>query len=201
GRKSPTALVLNTGRAVVQASRKQGKYGRHVRRTEARPMRIVPDTEAIRHILQHKHRYICYLGAGASRDAKIPTAQEICEDIKIKLRPEGLSPRKIAQWEKERLNWDIPGRKYATCMRAYGNPVKRVQYFREMLKGKSPAFCQFALALLMKEGVFKKTCLTTNFDKLLESAFTKRGDAECQPIRTDDELKYWEDDHERCYVI
>ncbi|HKG11712.1 MAG TPA: macro domain-containing protein [Pyrinomonadaceae bacterium] len=164
-------------------------------------MRIISDTEAIRHILQHKHHYICYLGAGASAEAGIKTAQSICDDIRGQLLPEGLSPRKLSQWEREKLNWDIPSRKYSTCMRAYGNAVKRVQYFREILKGKPPAFCQFALALLMADGVFKRTCLTTNFDKLLESAFTHRGMMECQPIRTDDELKYWEDDQERCYVI
>lgn len=164
-------------------------------------MRVIPDTEAIRYILQQKHRYICYLGAGASAEAGIMTAQKICENIRQQLLPADLSPKKVIQWEKERLNWDDPSRKYSTCMRAYGNPAKRVQYFREMLKGKPPAFCQFALALLIADGVFKRTCLTTNFDKLLESAFTNRGILECQPIRTDEELKYWEDDQERCYVL
>jgi O-acetyl-ADP-ribose deacetylase (regulator of RNase III)/NAD-dependent SIR2 family protein deacetylase len=164
-------------------------------------MRIIPDSEAIRYILQQKRRYICYLGAGASADAGIMTAREICEDVRHQLLPDDLPPKQVSQWEKERLSWDDLSRRYATCMRAYGNPVKRVQYFRELLKGKSPSFCHFALALAMADGVFKRTCLTTNFDKLLESAFTHQGVMECQPIRTDDELKYWEDDEDRCYVI
>jgi O-acetyl-ADP-ribose deacetylase (regulator of RNase III) len=132
------------------------------------------------------------------------TANNICNDIReqlLTLLPADMSPEKISLWEKERLNWDDPSRRYSTCMRAYGNPAKRVQYFRKMLKGKSPSFCHFALALSIADGIFKRTCLTTNFDKLLESAFIQRGAVECQPLRTDDELKYWEDDQERCYVI
>lgn len=89
-------------------------------------MRIIPDTEAIRYILQQQRRYICYLGAGASSEAGVMTAQKICDDIRGKLQPPRLSDKKADQWARERLNWDIPSRRYSTCMRAYGDVTKRL---------------------------------------------------------------------------
>jgi O-acetyl-ADP-ribose deacetylase (regulator of RNase III) len=54
---------------------------------------------------------------------------------------------------------------------------------------------------LMTRQYFRNTCLTTNFDKLLESAFTQQGDWECQPIRTATELEYWKDVDDRGFII
>jgi hypothetical protein len=48
---------------------------------------------------------------------------------------------------------------------------------------------------------FRSTALTTNFDKLLEDAFTRQGAVECQPIRTDSELQFWDNVHNRYYVL
>ena len=168
-------------------------------------MKIISDNEVIRYILQQQNRYVCYLGAGASAEAEVKTAQQICDDIRQQLLrnelPVNSTQKQIGQWENSRLDWDDPSRRYSTSIHAYGNPAMRVKFFRDLLKGKSPAFCHHALALLMARRHLKNVCLTTNFDKLLESAFMRQAGEECQPIRTEEELKYWETDQERCYAV
>lgn len=164
-------------------------------------MRIITDSEAIRYVLQYKGSFVCYLGAGLSADAKVMTAQQICAHIRDELMPKGLTPAQQRRWENERLAWDNPGRRYPACMRAHGNAAQRVQFFRNLLKSARPAFAHHALALLMAHGYFKRTCITTNFDKLLEGAFTRHALMECQPVRHEDEVEYLGKEQDKCYVL
>ena len=53
----------------------------------------------------------------------------------------------------------------------------------------------------MQRGVFMQTCLTTNFDKLIELAFAQQGDVECQPIRMQEEARFWGTEPDKCYAI
>jgi len=164
-------------------------------------MKFLSDTEAICQILHEKDRYVCYMGAGVSAEAEVKTADEICNDIREELIGCANIPN-IEFWANTTLNWNDPSRKYSTCI-AKGRPnmAKRVAYFRKILQGKQPSFCHHAVALLMTNGYFKNTCLTTNFDKLLEIAFAQQGNWECQPIRSDDEAQYWENDKDKSYII
>ena len=177
-------------------------------------MLIVSDSEVIRRITRDlvkdpdgRHpRFACYFGAGASTEAGVPTATQICYEIRRDLRrAEGLplhsDEKQSDQWDIDRLDWHKPTC-YMTSMRqAFGNAAERVEYFRAMLKDKSPSFSHHALALLIRNRYFKSTCLTTNFDKLIETAFMQQDFVECQPIRNDDEAKYWVNAENRHFVI
>jgi O-acetyl-ADP-ribose deacetylase (regulator of RNase III) len=170
-------------------------------------MLVTSDKKAIRRILESEGRYACFIGAGASRESGVKLAQEICEEIRADLfKTEEFSEtnkdREIQEWENSVLNWDDPGLQYVTCIKAgYGFPEERVDYFRKMLEGIHPSFCHYAVALLMTHRILRSTCLTTNFDKLIESAFTRLGILECQPIRTEDEVEYLKDVPEKRYVL
>jgi O-acetyl-ADP-ribose deacetylase (regulator of RNase III)/NAD-dependent SIR2 family protein deacetylase len=165
-------------------------------------MQIITDSQAVRHVLQDKNRFVCYLGAGLSAEAKVPTAQSICDRILTEVLPEGLTgPQEKERWANENLAWDKLNRRYQTCMRVYGNAAQRVQFFRGLLKRARPAFAHHAVALLMARGYLKRSCVTTNFDKLLEAAFVRHGLMECQPIRHDEELEYLEKEEDKGYVL
>jgi O-acetyl-ADP-ribose deacetylase (regulator of RNase III) len=86
-------------------------------------------------------------------------------------------------------------------MQKFGNDATRLEFFRELLMNKEPSFAHHAAALLAAGGYFKKTILTTNFDKLVENAFARQGLMECQAIRTVQELAYWGQENNKAYVI
>ena len=130
-------------------------------------MKVIADTEAMRFVLQHHGTYACYLGAGASAEAGVKTAFSICEEIREAVQPKDLSGPALAEWLNSHLNWDDLALRYATCMQTYGGQASRLRYFRQLLVGKKPSFCHHAVAMLAAGGYFKKTILTTNFDKLL----------------------------------
>jgi O-acetyl-ADP-ribose deacetylase (regulator of RNase III)/NAD-dependent SIR2 family protein deacetylase len=161
------------------------------------------DKEVIRHVVQNPGVYVCYLGAGASAEAGVMTAGSICEAIRAELLAAVPSNDKERQREiDEVLEWNDESRTYLACIEnAYPNKATRVAYFRKELLGVRPSFCHHAVALLMTNGYFRQTCLTTNFDKLLEAAFVQQGKSECQPIRTDAELEFLEDQRERYFVL
>jgi O-acetyl-ADP-ribose deacetylase (regulator of RNase III) len=149
---------------------------------------VVPDTEVIRHVLQDPGRFAAFVGAGASREARVFTANEISNDVLDRLH-EANPDRDLADLRVE-LKWDDIRRRYSTCLLRFGGEAQRVLYFRKLLQDKEPAFCHHATALLMREGILKSTCLTTNFDKLIEVAFAQQG-YECQAIRLNDEVPFW----------
>jgi O-acetyl-ADP-ribose deacetylase (regulator of RNase III) len=169
-------------------------------------MRVISDREAVRLLLQQRERYVLYLGAGASAEAGVKVANQICWDLREHLQrfqPAGTEePDKVEAWANDRLSWNKPDRRYSACMKAaHPDRAGRVEYFRHLLRGKAPSFCHHATALLMSAGLVRRTALTTNFDKLLENAFVQQGRFECQPIRTEDELQYWQDRPDRFYVL
>jgi hypothetical protein len=68
-------------------------------------------------------------------------------------------------------------------------------------KGKRPSFSHHAIALLAQHRLIRRTCLTTDFDKLIDTAFAVLGALECQAVRTDDELRFLHADPEKAYVV
>src|SRR5262249_32722675 len=54
--------------------------------------------------------------------------------------------------------------------------------------------------LLMRHGYLKRTCLTTNFDKLMEIAFAQQTVSNFQAIRSDEETRYW-GERDKYYVL
>jgi O-acetyl-ADP-ribose deacetylase (regulator of RNase III) len=162
-------------------------------------MNIVSDSEVIRFIHQERGGYAAFVGAGASAEAGVPTSRQICDDILDQLKT--ADPARDVDALLNELKWSDSRRRYSACLSKYGNDAQRVEYFRRLLRGRRPAFSHHATALLMRSGVLKRTCLTTNFDKLIEVAFAQQ-DAECQPIRMPEEARFWQSaDPERYYTV
>jgi len=175
---------------------------------------IISYIEAMKNILDavgpgtsDRHpRYACYLGAGASFEAGVKMADEISSDLRAErlqdLQLAGVQDDEHIKEMDQRLHTDDRSLRYMyTLQDRYPDLTTRVDYFRRLLKGVTPAFCHHALALLISHRYIKTSCLTTNFDKLLESAFTQQAENECQAIRTDDELRFWTDREDRHYVL
>lgn len=169
---------------------------------------FISDDEVIRYLLLEKNRYACYLGAGGSVEAGVKSAQEISEEIREDLKR--YSPVRgsegeeaIEEWVNKKLRWDeSPEERYATAVKVgYPNQDLRVQYFRRILKNVYPSFTHHAVALLMRNQYLMNTCLTTNFDKLLESAFIQQGELEVQPIRTSEEAEFWQLGGDKFYIL
>jgi O-acetyl-ADP-ribose deacetylase (regulator of RNase III) len=160
---------------------------------------IVSDRDVIRNVLQEPERYAAYVGAGVSIEADVMGADSICNDIRRMIREmaEGPDEAKI----DADLKWNDPKRRYPSCLKSYGGVARRVQYFRRLLHGKEPCFAHHAVSLLAARRVLRTTCLTTNFDKLLEVAFARQGEVECQAIRTAEEAAYWGGEPDKCYVL
>nr|BFE86898.1 hypothetical protein GCM10020093_094990 [Planobispora longispora] len=130
----------------------------------------------------------------------MPLAGEISQDIREKFLSTSPVPDPDA-WARQYLKWDDLRVRYRTCVERYGSAEDRVTYFRQLLSGKRPAFAHHALAMLMADGVLYGTALTTNFDKLLEHAFTEQGFKECQAIRAAEEIEFWNQEQDRNYVF
>ena len=169
-------------------------------------VRIVSDAEAIRNVLRERQRYAFYIGAGASAEAGVPAADAICQKARADLLaaagidPEAREARE--RWANEFLSWGDTTRRYVTCIREWlPNEATRVEHFRRLLADTGPSFCHHAVALLMSRGYLQSTCLTTNFDHLLERAFSDQAIAECQAIRSESEARYWENRSDRYYVV
>ncbi|MGH7466827.1 MAG: macro domain-containing protein [Longimicrobiales bacterium] len=172
-------------------------------------VRIISDSEVIRLLTVNHGAYAFWLGAGTSREAGLETADEICFEIKSALEKQ-LSASVLAdkaavdRWAVEQLKWNDLGRRYTTCIRrGYPALAQRVRYFRELLGRKSvPSFSHHATALLMRWGLIKNTCLTTNFDHLIENAFITQEEMNCQAIRSEHEVGFWNsNDVERYFIL
>ena len=165
-----------------------------------RHIEVTPDYEVIRAIIDHQCSYAAWIGAGASVEAKIKTGRQICDELRKEMASYA-HPKDEDAWAEEQLNWSDLKRRYSTCLKRYGSAEQRVRYFRQLIKGLPPAFSHHALALLMQSGVLARTCLTTNFDKLIEIAFAQQGNSECQAIRGDEEAGLWRQEDDKCYVV
>src|SRR6185369_8420891 len=161
---------------------------------------LVPDYEVVRHIITNRNSYAAWIGAGTSVEAGIKTASQICDELRMELAGFA-NPGNENDWAKSELNWDDPKRRYSTCLKKYGSAANRVKYFRQLIQGLPPVFSHHAVTLLMQAGFLGKTCLTTNFDKLIEIAFAQQGNSECQAIRGDEEASFWRQEDDKCYVI
>lgn len=170
---------------------------------------IVSDRVAAAQILEAHGAYHAFFGAGLSVEAGVPTADQICKRIaKGQLRIHGfgedadLDAPSARAWLSQHLAWDRPEERYAKCIRThYANPADRVDFFRRALAGVHPSFAHHGATILMNEGILGRTCLTTNFDKLLEHAFATQAVRECQPLRMASEVQFWRPDPDRCFCV
>ena len=170
-------------------------------------MRIFPDTEIATAVTEEKGRYALWAGAGLSAEAGVMTAQAICLDIREELTREHLdidasSPTAVRRWAAKYLDWEDPEKRYLTCLtKRYRNEARRVRYFRRILLDRQPSLAHFASSLLIANGYLHPTCLTTNFDHLLENAFTQQALSGWQAIRSDDEVQYVASQTDRFFIV
>lgn len=154
--------------------------------------------EIVRAIFHSRNEYILLLGAGISRAAGIPQAEEIIDDL-IKedtylYQDTSLnSSEKRNDWYKNKYHepptYSNVIQRYASGQAQTHNRLKG--YFepseQDKKKGKkSPTATHICIAELVKDG-FIKYIITTNFDKLLENALLEKN---VQPITiiNDDDL-------------
>src|SRR5690349_21331948 len=116
---------------------------------------MLSERSVFRYLLEEKERYVCYLGAGASVEAGVPTALEISRDIAEKIAAEEGLPFNqddpaCKQWLNETFAWNDPGRRYLKCITSrYPHAAGRLAFFRRMIAHKKPSFAHHALALLI----------------------------------------------------
>ncbi|SRR6266851_2364604 len=160
---------------------------------------VITEEEALHGILIAPGEHVAFVGAGFSKEAGIPLAEEICDDIRGKLSR--VFGKGNGDWARTRLNWDDPSRRYASCLEVYGPPEDRVNYFRALLRGRRPSFAHYALTLLMSHDKLNRNALTTNFDKLIEQSFVAQNIRECQAIRMPEEVEFWGPETDKCYLF
>ncbi|MFN0051550.1 MAG: SIR2 family protein [Planctomycetales bacterium] len=170
-------------------------------RVFGRNLASVSSGDVIDYVNNSRGSFVLWLGAGASVEAGVKTGGQICEELS-QILSAGARPGDLDAWRKTELNWNDGKRRYSTCLRRYApTPAQRVQYFRKLIDGIQPSFSHHAAALLMGAGIVKQTCLTTNFDKLVEMAFAQQGFSEYQAIRSDEEAKFHRQLSDKCYVV
>ena len=170
---------------------------------------VVSSQTAAARILGARGAYCGFFGAGLSVEAGVPTADQICARIaKAQLVINGfkndvnLDESDAQAWLIKHLAWNKPDERYAACIRLqYANPADRVDFFRSASVRVRSSFAHHGMAILLQAGVLKQTCLTTNFDKLLENAFAVQGHRECQALRTESEVRFWRPDSNRCFCV
>jgi O-acetyl-ADP-ribose deacetylase (regulator of RNase III)/NAD-dependent SIR2 family protein deacetylase len=160
---------------------------------------VTTSHEVIRRIAGAQGDFAAWIGAGLSLEAGVKAGRDICEEIKSQLVATAGAEDPDA-WARDNLDWDDPTRRYGKCLSKMGNAAYRIRYFRDIIRGIEPSFSHHAVALLMQRGYFRRSCLTTNFDKLLEMAFAQQGVSEFQAIRSDDETQYWGEE-DKYYII
>ena len=160
---------------------------------------VITEEEAIHGLLVAPGEHVTFVGAGVSKEAGIPLAGEICDDLRKRLVRDYKDVDD--NWLQGRLNWDDSSRRYSSCLEAYGSPEDRVDYFRSLLRGHRPSFAHHALTLLMSHDKVHRNALTTNFDKLIEQSFMAQNIRECQAIRMPEEAEFWGPETDKCYLL
>jgi len=160
---------------------------------------VITEDEVIHNLAIDPGEHIPFVGAGLSKEAGVPLANEICEDIRERL---ALSYKVDDEWARNELNWDDSTRRYSSCLEKYAPmAASRVDYFRNLLQGARPSFAHHALALLMSNDKLHRNAITTNFDKLIEKSFVEQNIRECQAIRMFEEAEFRGHETDKCYLL
>lgn len=123
-------------------------------------------------------RFALFLGAGASHQSGIITANEMVAFFKGRILDEEC-PGHENFTEKEKENWfkaqdwyKTDESDYCKCFEHYEpKPINRQRYIERIIEGQDPSFGYLVLANLLAEN-YINTIITTNFDDLVYSACT-----------------------------
>ncbi|MCH7472176.1 tetratricopeptide repeat protein [bacterium] len=146
-------------------------------------------------------------GAGFSATAGIPLAQDVIDEIIIKVF-EKTNPAKRGQVDAEDLKewisrekWYSPSFAYISSLeKEYPSAYLRTELFKRYMRGRFPSPAQLMHAIGVKEGKLANRCYTTNWDTLTEDAFYWLRGTNCITIRGLDQLREVKDFEHR-YVI
>jgi len=177
---------------------------------------IIDSNTAFEKIIDNASHLPFFVGAGISYP-EVPLANEIVQ----RLSKERIYNRHVlkGKWKKtfpddqdadfeswkNKNKWLDSVDCYSIAMQeAFGEDIDDVavtnKYFQDkILANAVPNFAHYALALLMKYDLINKTCITTNFDRLIEMAFMRIEGCDCIPIRTEEEIDIW--DYDRHYLV
>lgn len=196
--------MWNSAKSAIEAY----VWGRTQPVDEARRRLIDPITRLSFSIYENKGAYALLIGSGVSRAAQIPTGWEITLDLVRRVACQG--ERQQADWAEwyrskygnepgysEQLNaLAVSLDERRSILHSYIEPSP--EEVEQGLKVPTPA--HRAIANMVGSG-FVRVILTTNFDRLIETALRYVG-VEPTVISTDDHLKGAVPlVHSRCYVV
>jgi hypothetical protein len=160
-------------------------------------------------MFENKDVYALLIGSGVSRAAAIPTGWEITVDLvrRVANMEGAVDAADLADWYRKRFGTEP---RYSDLMDALAStPDERRAILHSYIEPsqddieeghKVPTKAHRAIARLVQAG-FVRIILTTNFDRLLESALRERG-IEPTVIKSEDDLKGAVPlVHTRCFLL
>jgi hypothetical protein len=156
---------------------------------------IDPSTSLAFSLFENKGVYALLLGSGLSRAAQIPTGWEITLDLIRRVAAlKGVTEEADwAEWHRRQTGAEPSYSEVLDALTAYPDERRSIlhSYIEptadDLREGrKIPTKAHHAIAWLVREG-FIRVIVTTNFDRLLETALREAG-IEPTVIRSDDDL-------------
>jgi tetratricopeptide (TPR) repeat protein len=168
---------------------------------------IISQDEFLEKLLAKPMRYQWFFGAGMSASAGVPTAQQMIDEIIVKIF-EKSNPAKRGQVTADDLKewvsrekWFNPNYPYVSALeKEYPSSVLRTELFKRYMRGRFPTPAQLLFAIGVKEGKLNNRCYTTNWDTLTEDAFYWLRGTNCVTIKGPDQLREVKDFDHR-YVV
>jgi tetratricopeptide (TPR) repeat protein len=138
--------------------------------------RINPKSPYYKHQVDSKIHFACFLGAGASIESKIPSANDMINefvDIICETEcPERKEIKEKEDWVRSKKYFENAQDKYSLLFeRCFPKAVARRDYIESKVEGKTPSLGYIALAHLLDKKIID-TIVTTNFDDLVYQACT-----------------------------
>lgn len=113
--------------------------------------------------------YALFLGAGASLNSGVKTADQMVEVWRNRLYKQKRTKIKYSDWLAKQ-NWYGSDEEYSYLFsRLYDEPAQRRDYIGQLLEGSHPNWGYLYLASLLQARIFN-TVFTTNFDDLINEA-------------------------------
>jgi len=131
-------------------------------------------------LCQNPGAYAVLLGSGLSRSANIPTGWEITLELirRVSSLREEDTPDNLPEWYKNTFGKDAD---YSDLLdMVAGSEAERRQIIHQFIESQDdedqrrPTLAHYAVAQLVSDGIIK-VIITTNFDRLMETALKERG--------------------------
>jgi len=154
-------------------------------------------------LAEGKRAYAVFIGSGISKEAGIPTGLEIFYDTieliyKGKKNVEKVDDNAVLEWfEKSEFKY----MNYSTILEELCNTKsERKNFLERFFQGKKPTDAHNVIADMVEKGLIK-AIITTNFDRLMESALEERGISPDIISDETDILKKTDREHSNCWIL